>query len=68
MKTIKVKVTFIIPVEIPEDNEYDEFFDIEENHCPATGLVGMAIDKHIKEYDKKGFCWACALSGECEII
>lgn len=62
-----VKCTFTIPVEIPDDPEYDMCFDIEDNHCPGTGLVGAAIDKHIKEFDEKGMCWACALQGKCEI-
>lgn len=68
MKKIDVRVSFIIPVEIPDDQEYDEIFDIEENHCPGTGIVGMAIKKHIEEYDKNHFCWACALNGKNEIV
>lgn len=69
MKKIKVKVTFTIPVEVPDDVEgYDEVFDIEENHCPGTGIVGMAIDQHIKEFGKNSMCWACALDGKCEIV
>ncbi len=68
MAKINVKVTFTIPVEVPDGEDYDANFDIEENHCPGTGLVGMAIDKHIKEMDEKGFCWGCALGGKCEIV
>jgi hypothetical protein len=68
-KTINVKCTFVIPVEVPTDVEgYDEFFDIEDNHCPGTGLVGVAIDLHIKKHTEEGFCWACALNGKCEIV
>lgn len=68
MKIIHVKCTLIVPVEVPDNEEYDEVFDIEENHCPGTGLVGVAIDKIIKECDKNGFCWGCNLNGKCEII
>ena len=67
-KTIYVKVTFTIPVKVPDSEEYDEYFDIEENHCPGTGLVGIAIDEHIKEFNKKGMCWACSLNGRNEIV
>lgn len=65
---IKVKCTLIVPVEIPDDKDYDPRFDIEENHCPGTGLVGVAIDKVMKEMNDKSFCWACALNGKNEII
>lgn len=68
MKKINVRVTFTIPVEIPDDKNYDEIFDLEENHCPGTGIVGAAIDKHIKQFDKDNFCWACALNGKNEIV
>jgi hypothetical protein len=67
-KEIKVKVTFTISIQVPADESYDETFDIEENHCPGTGIVGAAIDEHIKKMDEKGFCWACALYGKCEIV
>lgn len=66
-KTIRVKCTFVITIEVPKSN-YDEYFDIEENHCPGTGFVGIAIDKHIEKSDKENVCWACALDGECEIV
>lgn len=67
-KIIKVKCTFTIPIEVPDDPEYDEMFDIEENHCPGTGLVGSAIDAHIKKHDEQNTCWACALGGTNEIV
>lgn len=70
MKIINVKVTFTVPVEVPDTPEYKEImvFDIEENHCPGTGLVGIAIDKLIKEHEANDTCWACAVNGENEII
>lgn len=68
-KTISVRVTMTIPVEIPDGLEgYDEIFDIEDNHCAGTGLVGIAISQIIKECDSKGFCWGCAVDSRCEII
>ena len=68
MKKIIVKCTFEIPIEVPEDSDYNEIFDIEENHCPGTGIVGEAFDKNYEEKTKNHFCWACALKGKCEII
>ena len=68
MKTIKVRVTFTLPVEIPDDEDYDANFDIEENHCPGTGRVGNAIEAHIKKHDGLNMCWGCAVEGTCKII
>jgi hypothetical protein len=71
MKTLLVKCTFEIPIEV-EDNYYDEDFtpdfDIEENHCPGTGVVGAAFDEIYKRSDENSVCWACALKGKNEII
>lgn len=66
--TIQVKCTFIIPVEVPDDPDYPLQFDIEENHCPGTGLVGAALMEHIAKHEEASTCWACALQGECEIV
>lgn len=69
MKTINVEVTFTIPVKVPDDDpKYDVYFDIEENHCPGTGRVGTAIDKHIKDHEKCKSCWACALGAKNKIV
>jgi hypothetical protein len=71
MKTIRVKCTFIIPVDVPDDYYNDDFtpeFDIEENHCPGTGIVGAALDKLIEEHNKSSTCWACSVGGKCEIV
>lgn len=73
MPLINVKCTYIIQVEVSEDEEdgYSASFDIEENHCPGTGLVGRAFEEHYKRHDTgelKAFCWACALQGTNEIV
>lgn len=67
-RTITVRCTFDLPVEIPDDPDYDEVFDIEENHCPGTGLVGAALEKRMKKQNEKGFCWACGLNAKNEIL
>lgn len=67
-RTIYVKCSFVIPVEIPDNPDYDAIFDIEENHCPGTGRVGVALDRHIKQSDEAGVCWACNLKGKNEIV
>lgn len=67
-KTIQVKCTFTLPVEVPDDPDYDAHFDTEDNHCPGTGLVGSALMEHMEKHDKSSTCWACALGGKCKII
>jgi len=65
---ILVEVKLFVPIEIPDDPEYDMHFDIEENHCPGTGIVGVAIIKMIEECKRKNVCWACNFRGENKII
>lgn len=65
---ILVKCTFVIPVEVPDDPDYSVHFDIEDNHCPGTGLVGSALDEIMEKHREKSTCWACALQGKNEII
>ncbi len=68
-RTILVKCTFVIPVEVPdESDDYHVVFDIEDNHCPGPGRVWEALSDHIKECDDKGVCWACNLGGENLIV
>lgn len=67
-KTIYVQCVFTIPVEVPDDPNYDAKFDIEENHCPGTGRVGAALDHHIQTCDEKSVCWACNLGAVNKII
>lgn len=65
---IKVKCTFTIPVEVPDDADYSVKFAIEENGCPGTGVVWAALQDHIEKHDKESTCWACALQGKNEIV
>ena len=67
MKQI-IKVTLYVPVDLPDDEDYNASYDIEENHCPGTGIVGAAIQKMIDECEEKSTCWACSLNGTNEII
>lgn len=66
MKTIKVRATVVVEVQLSDDS--DEHFIIEENSCPGTGVVGSAITAAIAHGDETSTCWACALSGENHII
>lgn len=69
MRRINVKCTFVIPVEVPDESpDYDVHFDIEDNHCPGTGVVGAAIEKAIEEGRRTHNCWACQLGGTNEIV
>lgn len=67
MPKILVKCAFTIPVEVPDSIKYDAHFDIEQNHCPGTGLVGDTLAAHMAAAEAMGCCWACALGGTCEI-
>lgn len=63
-----VKCTIIVPIEVPDDPDYNMFFDIEDNHCPGTGIVGAKIDEVMERCREKSICWACNLQGKNEII
>ena len=65
---IKVRCTYFIEVEVPDDPDYDAHFDIAVNHCPGTGRVGAAFDDNYERADLLGVCWACALGGKNEIV
>lgn len=68
-KTIFVKCTYIIPVEMPADMDDEALrFHIEENGCPGTGFVGDAFNAHMKTKEDQSMCWACALKGENRIV
>ena len=64
---VKVRCTYEIEVELKDDDD-DPYFHIEENSCPATGVVGGTLDKLIEHHDNNGTCWACACSGKNEIL
>lgn len=68
MRTVQVKCTFTIPVEIPDDPDFDAHFYIEENHCVGTGNTGLALEELMAKADQEGFCWACYLGSKCEIV
>ena len=55
-RTIHVRCTFVVPVEVPDNPSYDAVFDIEENHCPGTGRVGAAFRRYMDECDEVGTC------------
>lgn len=65
---VKVRCTYVIEVEVPDDPDYDVYFDLVENHCPGTGIVGAALEHHMDQCHHASTCWACALDGECELV
>lgn len=64
---VRVKCTFFVDVDIDGDTDLIKFM-IEENSCPGTGAVGVALDRAIEYANANGVCWACNLNGENEII
>ena len=72
---VRVECRFIIEIDAPDEvldadglPEYPLYFDIEDNHCPGTGLVGAALDRVMERAEEEGWCWACALGGTCKIV
>lgn len=66
---VKVRCTYFVEVEFPDDDDDDFiYFDIEDNHCPGTGRVGAATDKLMDLHNEQSTCWACAARGSNKII
>lgn len=66
---VYVKCTFIIPVEVSDDwTPEDIHFQIEENSCPGTGLVGAALTEIIETNEQQSTCWACNHGGKNELV
>lgn len=62
-----VRCTYEIEVEM-SDTISDHYFHIQENGCPGTGEVGLALDQLMEKHDDASTCWACACQGKNEII
>jgi uncharacterized protein len=69
MKTILVRCTYVIPVEVPADMDDEALrFHIETNGCPGTGFVGAALDAHLEKQEEESMCWVCTLNGQNQIV
>lgn len=68
MNTMTLRVRCTIEVDVKVPNDRDPEFDIEENHCPGTGVVGSAIEREMTYHEVEGTCWGCAAQGKNEII
>jgi hypothetical protein len=64
--TVELDVWIPRPAGIEHTDDFLQFI-IEENSCPGTGSVGMAIEKAIERGDATSTCWACP-SGENKIL
>jgi len=67
----KVRVLCSYEVEVYYNDEDDDsfiHFCIEDNGCPGTSRVGLALDEAIEFHDKQSTCWACALQGKNKIL
>lgn len=68
MRIIKVGVSFVIDVEVPDDmSDETASFMIEENGCAYTGLVGKALDQALASGLRTGTCPFCP-SCSCTIL
>lgn len=68
MKIARVRITMDVPVEITDYPGHDPVFRIEENGCPGTGSVGLAIEQIQEYFDSQQTCGACAMRGRNEIL
>lgn len=69
MKTVKVKCTLMVDVEVPDDWDWAQTrFEIEDNSCPASHAVGSVIKKAIMHGEENSVCWACNLQGDNKLI
>lgn len=66
MKLARIRYTFELDIPVRDDPDYDPRFDLDENHCLATGLPGGTFERMVEWFDHAGFCWACALNVEQE--
>lgn len=65
---ILVKCTLFVTIDVPDGDMDAIKFQIEENGCPGTGLVGNAIESACRAGFNADTCWACNLNGTNEIV
>ena len=66
---IKVMCTLELLIDWPYDTDINLLkFQIEENGCPGSGIIGYEIKKTIETAEKGQYCWACNLKGKNKII
>ncbi len=65
---ILVECTLQVEVEVSDDLRDIIEFQIEENGCPGTGVVGSKIDSVMEDAEEKRVCWACNLKGANKIL
>ena len=57
---IKVRCLIEVELEVPDSWNRDRIkWQIEENSCPGTGIVGAAIEDRIKWADENSVCPFC---------
>lgn len=68
MKKGKVRVSFDVEIEMDDEAFERRHFIIEENDCPGTGKVGLAVRELVEKNYESGTCLICAANGENKII
>lgn len=68
MKTIRVLCSFVIELEMSDEDYERRHFIIEDNGCPGTGEIGAKIEKMIETSHEEGICWACKAEGVNRIV
>lgn len=67
-RKVKVMCSFFVEVEMDEEDYERRHFIIEDNTCPATGIIGHELHKAMQWSDESGCCWACKLAGQNRIV
>lgn len=68
MRRVKVLCSYVVEVELSDEDYERRHFIIEDNGCPGTGSVGAELDKMLEWSKTSGCCWACKASGQNRII
>jgi hypothetical protein len=55
-----------VEIELPDDA--DEEFYVEDNSCPGTGLVGIAVRELVEAQIHSVSCLFCAANGKNKIV
>jgi hypothetical protein len=68
MKCAKMRV--VLEMTVPYDGWDDENieFDVNENRCIGTGMVGLFLDQIHDWGEDTSSCWGCAIQKDMELL
>ena len=64
MVEVTVQISALVTVVYPDGtDDHTILFDIEDNHCPGTGIVGLAVNNLFKKNEESDYCEWCNHGG-----